>query len=816
MNFLKTDSESLVIWIALSLSVIMFLGCIYFFVIRNMRKGNRIPAASKMLISTAFIVLALGFFHFASLYRLLPLGESLFTSFIKTLQSFSMDLDYEEYLINVKKLGKFLFSENSPYAIIPLGYAYVVGFLAPIFGGAVLLEIITSVFPSLKLWVVSMFFWKDFCYFSELNDRSLALAKSIFEKDMNPVTRKIIVFTDAYSDEDEENESERLHEARKIGAIILKKDIRNLRTRKMYVKKWASNHFFLIDCESREINNLQSLANILDAEKYYTYKRSFVYLFMNNDVHKIVETELFEKLNKKVEEDREYRKFNFEKYADEKEAQQRLAKEQAMAKNEKPPREKSRKEFIEEKQTEIKRELQPSVKLIRGYQNIVDNLLIDVPLFSGVLSEKQKLDEENKKLEKEKKERKKIPLNVTIFGTGLIGTEMFLSTYWCGQMLDCDLYINFVSQESEDDFTKKINGVNPEIFATGLRAEETINDKDILRIYPNKDKFSSPYFRYRYYHTDIKEEDLQSKMNEPIGIDGYKLIDSDYILVALGSDEENLRMATEIKRCLSVYHLKNTKKHTVVAYVIYDSDLCNSLRNEKYVVGEKKVATNVFMYPFGSLNEVYSCKNIFMEKVADKAEKIGIQYDKSRNKVVEKTSNLKARRKDEYSYWADVARAVHLKYKIFSAGMLRKTVFDEGYTKVSINDDIEEFSKTFNVKGDKKEPTEENITMQNRLAWLEHRRWCAFLRSKGFRCPEKEELYKYMKVTGDHKHLEMRLHPCLVECDERGMHQNILDKENLDDSYDMLDHVTVDVHAKRKSEDDYDFKKYDYPSEGDT
>ena len=798
-------------------SVLMLFACVYFSVIHNMRKGKRIPAANRMLISTAFIIFSLGFLHFALLYGE-PTGKAMFGSFIRTLQSFSMDLDYEDYLSRVGQLGETIFPEFAAGAVMLWGYAYTVGFLAPIFGGAILLEVITTIFPSLKLWASSALFWKDFCYFSELNDRSLALAKSIFEQDMNFFTRKIIVFTDAYSDEDEENESERLHEAKRIGAIVLKRDIRHLRVRKRYLKNHASNRFFLIDDESREINNLQTLTTMLDEGGYNTYKKSFIYLFMNNGVNEIVEARLFEKLDKAVEEDKEFKNFNFKKYADKMEKAQNLAIVKAAKKNEKVPDKKSREKFIEEKQTEIKKSLLPSVTLIKCYQNIVDNLLMDVPLFSGLLEEKQKLDEENARLVSENKERKKLPLNVTVFGTGIIGTEMFLSAYWCGQMLDCDLHINLVSLESEGSFKNRIDCINSEIFETGQRAGEGESNNSILRIYQNKDEFAPAYFKYRYYCTDIRETDLQSKLNSPIGSDGYSLVDSDYILVALGSDEENLKAATEIKRCISIDHLKNKNKRTVIAYVIYDSDLCSSLRQECYVAKENKPDTKVFMYPFGSLEEVYSHENIFMEKVSLKAEKIGDQYDESRKRVVEKTSKLNQRRKDEYSYWADIARAIHLKYKIFSAGMLRKTVFDEGYTKVSVNDDIVEFSKRFYVDGDDEEKAkaETKIPMQNRMAWLEHRRWCAFMRSKGFKCPKKEVMHEYMKITGEHKNLEMKLHPCLVECDEKGMREDVLCKAKLDDSYDMLDRVSHDVHEKRKKNSDYDFKKYDYPSYGDT
>ena len=65
------------------------------------------------------------------------------------------------------------------------------------------------------------------------------------------------------------------------------------------------------------------------------------------------------------------------------------------------------------------------------------------------------------------------------------------------------------------------------------------------------------------------------------------------------------------------------------------------------------------------------------------------------------------------------------------------------------------------------------LCLRQDLCWLEHRRWCAFLRAEGFSQPaglyeqlrierakySQDELWQYAN-----KNVPSRLHPCLVEC----------------------------------------------------
>jgi len=150
---------------------------------------------------------------------------------------------------------------------------------------------------------------------------------------------------------------------------------------------------------------------------------------------------------------------------------------------------------------------------------------------------------------------------------------------------------------------------------------------------------------------------------------------------------------------------------------------------------------------------------------------------------------------DEYKIWSSIARAFHFKYKIYSSGVL---------------DDHE--SKTFDeidwemIESRYWDLVEKDEDMCNRLTWLEHRRWNAYTRTNGFVRPTYEQWESYAWVlvdsqVSDHKHLALKLHPCIVESKESF---NIKDSDWDDENYrankelDNLDIVSIMVYQKKK------------------
>ena len=111
------------------------------------------------------------------------------------------------------------------------------------------------------------------------------------------------------------------------------------------------------------------------------------------------------------------------------------------------------------------------------------------------------------------------------------------------------------------------------------------------------------------------------------------------------------------------------------------------------------------------------------------------------------------------------------------------------------------------------------VRLLHRLAWLEHRRWNAFTRVMGYRHTTLYEAYRM--ITHSHKHMPLKLHPCLVECDQLGIKSRInrhgMPEEKSraqtedDPGYDKLDALTY--HLNQLGLVSYDMKYWDYPYE---
>ena len=148
--------------------------------------------------------------------------------------------------------------------------------------------------------------------------------------------------------------------------------------------------------------------------------------------------------------------------------------------------------------------------------------------------------------------------------------------------------------------------------------------------------------------------------------------------------------------------------------------------------------------------------------------------------------------------------------------MIKKSLFDYPDAEEQFNDEMEEKYRLYQkfasdeIKDDKKE-----LASLDRMAWLEHRRWNAFTRIKGFRCTRQYDVYAKAGENGSYKQMDIKLHPCLLECDQKGIRKNfdphgdtlLADVDKTD--FDLLDELSYDLH--NKSYNGYDFKKYDYP-----
>lgn len=763
--------------ISLALSVGFFISAIiviahWFLKPRRMKKLKTIPInlntgrhlmffTGLMLLSVWMLRLAVGL----SLNSEMTFFECLWDSFLHALQTFSMDEVYTEYLTNGKAMITALNDSAVLMSLFSI-YSTCINVIAPIAGGAFIFDILAGIFPRIRYFFSRFSYLRNRFYFTALNEKSLALAKSIVLDDA--FRAPLIIFTDAYIDDEKEESSELQLSAKAMGAICLKDDLLHIPIKKLNkipvsLKNSLKNRTYVFLSDSEETENLQTLTQLLTPDRQKMFENTDIYVFGTDKRVSNIEDE-FIYLHNRISAD----------YA------------------------KKGSEII------------PDVVPFNGVRNISQRLFYELPLFEPLYN----------------KERNGSQLNLTIVGSGAIGTEIFLNAYWLGQMLGVTLNINVVSEsETKEDFIHRIDGINPEIMASSL------SDGDVLKALVGNDRknptpVTQPvYFHFRYSNRNILNCDLLSFLEERLeSDDDFCLKDTDYYVVAAGSDEENFLIADRLRQATGYYHLnENRQGKTVISYVIYNSELCRALNagaRQNHVSNSGENEFDVYMHAFGCMEDIYSVANILRSDVRKRADWIGENYkEKSPDKNKLKTTANEIRRGRYYNIRANEARTFHLKYKAFSADIMKPTLFnssdDEEYHN-NVTQAEARFAHT--VKSVWNYP--DYAFEQNALAWLEHRRWNAFMRINAFKKPD--DMDKYIRLDSDihslkpgqdkdYQFLFIKRHPCIVECDIDGYpgifskNQNWKTPGRASVGPDELDILQQKLDA--------DYKSYDYPDD---
>ena len=758
----------------------------------NKNTGRHLMVFSAILLCAVFSLrFAIGeYSHVVSTEVIpeMPGYEQFFNSLLHAFQTFSMDEEYLPYSEQGKELVKFLF--NSKIAAETMSkiesaftiYNAALNLAAPIVGGAFIFEVLAGIFPQLLFLFSKYCFWKQRFFFTALNEESVALAKSVVS-DPN-IKHFQIIFTDAYADNENEESTELLLNAKALGAICLKDDLLHIllkrripffnikckdkddpENKKPPKKNDCSTSIFLSD-RSENIN-LQTLSLLLEPDRQKKLKDTQIFVFGSDAKMTYVEDEVTYICNR----------FRAEYGSD---------------------------------------SIVPQVIPVNGIRNMAQNLFYDLPLFECLYGKSS----DNREI------------NLTIIGSGVIGTELFLNAYWFGQIPDVKLNINIVSKdESEKAFRSRINNINPEILLTEAKEK----DDKILNASVNKSKpdFQPPYFKLRFKKADALTSDLEDLLVKGIGEKGEKkfpLRDSDFFIVAVGSDEDNYSIAEKIKLVVGNYHLHCAKSNkTIISYVIYNSSLQKALNRcprIRTVNGKNPDEFDIYMHAFGSIDEMFSCENIFFDRVNEIGERIGKSY--IGDERPERTYNY-------YNERANRSRALHVNYKAFCLGAIQPSLFnsksDQDYKKTQekTQTDFPEFVKKFQRKEQNLSETSDgedgsNSVTLHELAWMEHRRWNAFMRINGFRCPDNYTDYEALDcdahkkgVDKEYQFLFLKLHPCIVEGTKGAFVCQLgLDSETgclvrMKPDYDSM--VVGDKLDRISQQTRQPFKKYDYPEE---
>ena len=699
----------------LSLCVIAVLAAVYFLI-------------RKRMGSNGFITLLIYVFSIIFLFRMcvniymesktLGIFETIMDSFVHTLQSFSMDEDYTKYVEH----GKAALSDIAVCAEVYGIIISILNVMAPILGGAVILDILIGIFPTLKIIFNPR---RNKFIFSELNINSITLAEDIL-RDSNYlrltknedkiffIKRKpLIIFTDAYPNSSSEHMSELFERAKAIRAICVNTDIKHLS-----VQKSKSVFYFLIDEDEHE--NLEAVNDLLIEPgsmllwpKHSGSEDSVattIIVFCQNDFSVNLVNNI-------------------------------LKKKEGMTS-------------------------QVLVRPIRDYSNMAMNLVREIPLFTA-LGDRVESEQEHTGISEYVLAPKK-NFHVTLVGSGSIAEEIFKTVYWCGQMAGYQLYLHVISKTAKD-MKDRIKHDCPDLFRSCDPQD------DILKLYAHCEgsKYAPPYAICKDFIDTIDAEFIQDYPNEII-------TDTDYFIVALGSDEKNIHIATLLSEEIQRRHLEDGKNtHPVIVPIVFDNQLAYTLKNctpGKY---------EPYYLPYGTIRERYSFQNIFMADTSDEAKSSGELYN---------LSNQKKRVDDEYKYWANIAKTIHAPYKLFSLSQ---------YLNIPISWELGKGLQRSRISVNKSDANDMI------LSWMEHRRWNAFLRSSGFCRATDSQLARIAADSKDHDHksVSLKLHSCLVEADI-GKYPLTLQQIPIGDpsQYDNLDLVSIYDYLIEKvlSDDKYD------------
>lgn len=726
------------------LSVIILMILISpFFVFRKHQKYNII--VSLYVLAIVFVMrLAVTLAGDPEGTENLNFVERVFDSFVHALQTFSMDEGYTEYT----RVGKEVLT-SAGYTSWAFVYGLFISFLnilAPIIGGALLLDILTGLFPSVRLFLHP---FKHKYVFSELNEMSIALAEDIYAKgsDNTPnykqinskcIFKPLIIFTDAYVDDESEVRSELLARAKKLRAICVKTDLLDL----CFIHSKTVT-YLLID--SKVEDNITTFSKLAKNER----TNSEHSILNNNTTH-------FERLFPVVKENsKEYRTRMYVFIQEEHEA-----------------------ETIHRILDSSSINGQIAVRAIRDYMNAAINLMVNVPLFLPLLY------------------TPKNELTITILGSGSIAQDVFKTIYWCGQMNNIALKINIVSKDAT-----QLEKYFKEHYSEMMKSCE--EHSDILKVYESgvSMDYSTVYSKCTFQ--DIEDVTSISALSGPT-IDFIK--QTDYYVIALGSDELNHSVTSRLNNELLKRRLNDRASSTstfscpettFLVPAIFNSELADAIRISK------PNKPDSFIMPFATFRTRFSCQNVFFASFISDATSSQQLYNKHQQKKWIK---------DEYTWMANVVKEVHAVYKLFSIGKLLAATNADG-TLIDITEtSFKYISSPLTVTKDE----------YDTLAWLEHRRWNAFLRSQGFSFPDWSIFERYSNEIKTHKNIRLKYHPCLVECKKgRTVPLNLVATSNPTDfmliPYDRLDYTSSKIlHDMQSIDSEFvlpsvsGYKAYDY------
>ena len=204
-----------------SLSVIMLVGSLIWGLQRERRKNAKsvifagtFGVGSAVFLLRFYALFAAAVTEYAGSGRFYAFLMTVSRTFLHTLQTFSLDEDYELFL------DKQYFPAELPAGVYDV-YAFfytVLNVVAPAMMLAFIMALLKELIAHIRTHLYPL---SETYVFSELNECTVTMAEDLRKKSRNV----FMLFTDAYVGGDDEQKSELFERAKRTGAVIIKEDI---------------------------------------------------------------------------------------------------------------------------------------------------------------------------------------------------------------------------------------------------------------------------------------------------------------------------------------------------------------------------------------------------------------------------------------------------------------------------------------------------------------------------------------------------------------------------------------------------------------
>lgn len=628
--------------------------------------------------------------HIGWLAGLAPAGEDtyvtngwevLFDSVIHTLQTFSMDEGYTEVLGSMHELLQRIGLDRVSVIVYCI-YLCVLDVMAPVLGGAIILDLLNHFFPKFSLQF--LFAGRDKVIFSELNEQSLSLAQSIQRRNRKQEEREkkerqeekkktrrqrkqerqasdkksgknkrkrfmnnraIFVFTDVYTNSEDEKSEELVMRAKELGGICLKDDITGLKIG----KRTKNVEYYLVD--TQEMNNVSGMIELCseNSEKKPVWSEvknvSFTIFCQDEEIIPLVEEicRSCSELNPENDGERTSPKCR-------------------------------------------------DIKIIPEKTNAIYRLLLKKPLYEALTEERDNL-------------------SVAIIGQDTFCWEAFRAVSWCGQLSENKPpYLTAIVEDSVT-FRNKVNFYMPEFEAQ-----------------------NGSYYHYQVKTGVYGEDGFVKAIQECLDMG------LNYVIISLGDDQTNLNVAEYIKRQIALHNISHKTK-TTICYQISNSPLMKTLNARQE--NRKDAVDWIDMKAFGCFEERFDVEtldagisklaknlNLFWKQTSEKKEYFEDEYKR-------RSSLAQALHSSYQIYMAGKAYGIKEKLDLDIIGNMQYIVSQLDQMCVDRTGEP--------MPAGEKEQEEWTWCQEpyQKIARLEQRRWNAYMRSIGYTKPSREQWIQF-------------------------------------------------------------------------